>query len=253
MSDAPPVNIAPQQPPPPPSEERVPFWGYSDLLLVAGLAIPCMLLGWVIVRLLYSAFGFRPPIRVLELLPQQLLGYAFLFGVMAVVLRLQYERPFWRSLGWRPVRLPAAWIVLCGMATAVGVAVVGYLIRTPMKSNPMTELLQDRTSVILMAAFGTTIGPLAEELVFRGFLQPLLVRSLGGVAGILLAALPFGLLHFHEYGNSWQHVVLITLAGASFGWMRHATGSTRAATIMHAAYNGLIFVSVFASQVRPAS
>jgi membrane protease YdiL (CAAX protease family) len=38
-------------------------------------------------------------------------------------------------------------------------------------------------------------------------------------------------------------VVLISLAGAAFGWMRQATGSTRASTIMHAAYNALFFAA----------
>jgi len=41
-------------------------------------------------------------------------------------------------------------------------------------------------------------------------------------AGVLAATIPFGLLHFQEYGNSWRHAVLIALAGASFGWMRQA-------------------------------
>ena len=70
------------------------------------------------------------------------------------------------------------------------------------------------------------MAPVCEELMFRGFLQPLLVRSLGAAAGILATALPFGLLHFQEYGNSWRHVLLISLSGVAFGWMRHATGST---------------------------
>jgi membrane protease YdiL (CAAX protease family) len=88
----------------------------------------------------------------------------------------------------------------------------------------------------------------AEELIFRGFLQPLLVRSLGAVPGILAAAVPFGLLHFSEYGNSWRHAVLISGAGAAFGWMRHATGSTKASTLMHAAYNALFFASLWGSK-----
>ena len=37
-------------------------------------------------------------------------------------------------------------------------------------------------------------------------------------------------------------------AGAAFGWMRHATGSTRAATIMHASYNALFFFALFAQR-----
>ena len=75
-----------------------------------------------------------------------------------------------------------------------------------------------------------------------------LVRSLGVVPGILAATIPFGLLHFQEYGNSWRHAVLIALAGASFGWMRQATGSTRAAAIMHASYNALFFFVLFAQR-----
>jgi membrane protease YdiL (CAAX protease family) len=55
----------------------------------------------------------------------------------------------------------------------------------------------------------------------------------------------FGLLHFPEYGNSWRHALLITAAGAAFGWMRHATGSTKASALMHAAYNALFFAALF--------
>jgi membrane protease YdiL (CAAX protease family) len=128
------------------------------------------------------------------------------------------------------------------------VALMSYLIHTPNVSTPLTDLMQDRTSVILLATFGVTLGPLCEELAFRGFLQPLLVRSLGVVPGILAATIPFGLLHFQEYGNSWRHAVLIALAGASFGWMRQATGSTRAAAIMHASYNALFFFVLFAQR-----
>jgi membrane protease YdiL (CAAX protease family) len=43
-------------------------------------------------------------------------------------------------------------------------------------------------------------------------------------------------------------VALFALAGAAFGWMRHATGSTRASTIMHASYNTLGFLALFAQR-----
>src|SRR5258706_14643021 len=105
--------------------------------------------------------------------------------------------------------------------------------------------------MILVEVFGGRAGPLSEELIFRGFLQPLLVRSLGAFAGILAAALPFGLLHFQEYGNSWRHVLLISLAGTMFGWVRHVTGSTKASTIMHAAYNAVFFLALFSQRSKP--
>jgi len=73
------------------------------------------------------------------------------------------------------------------------------------------------TAVVLPLRVMQTRRQTEEELIFRGFLQPLLVRSLGAPAGILATALPFGLLHFQEYGNSWRHVLLISLSGVAFG------------------------------------
>jgi membrane protease YdiL (CAAX protease family) len=196
------------------------------------------------VKVAVAIFHIHARIPAMAPLAEQVGGDAILFAVLAMILRLEYERPFWRSLGWLPVRIPFLQVVICGLGCALGVALLGSLIRIPTTSNPMVELMKDRPSAILMAFFGVTIAPLTEELVFRGFVQPLVVRSLGAIPGILLAAIPFGLLHYHEYGNSWRHAVLIGLAGAAFGWMRHSTGSTQASTLMHASYNALIFVAV---------
>ncbi len=247
MTDEPrlPAPGSPETPPPPSEPERYPFWGYSDLFLFVGLLVPCLLLAAGLVRVVFAAFRIHTEIAVLRILPEQLVSYGLIFGALALILRLQYDRPLWRSLAWKRARLPFSLTMACGIACAIGVAYLGSLIQTPTKANPMTELMQDRSSAILMAIFGVTLAPISEELIFRGFLQPLLVRSLGAVAGILLASVPFGFLHFHEYGNSWRHAVLIGLAGACFGWMRHATGSTRASSLMHAAYNGMIFAVVF--------
>jgi uncharacterized protein len=243
-----PPSTAPESleaaPPPPPPPERDPFWGYSDVLLFAGLAIPCMLAGWAIVQGILRLFHAHLAVRAAELLAEQLAGYALLFSALRLIFRVQYGRPFWSSLGWTRLRVPFLWLVIAGFSTAVAVAVVTYFVHVPSTSNPMTELLSDRASILLLATFGITLGPLCEELVFRGFLQPLLVRSLGPVAGVLAAAIPFGMLHVPEYGNSWRHGVVITLAGAAFGWVKQATGSTKASTVMHAAYNFLFFFVV---------
>jgi len=250
MSEEAPLNSEPGPeaaplPPLPPPPERYPFWGYSDLLLFAGLAVPSVLAGLAIVKGVMLLLHLHPAARAAELLPAQFLGYAILFGALLLIFRMQYSRPFWRSLGWTGMRLPFFWIVIAGLATGYAVAALAStLIRVPESGNPMTRLMEDRGSLVLMAAFGITVGPLCEELAFRGFLQPLLVRSLGAVAGILAAAVPFGLLHYQEYGDSWRHALLIFLAGAAFGVMRHITGSTRASTVMHASYNALFFLAL---------
>ncbi len=80
-------------------------------------------------------------------------------------------------------------------------------------------------------------GPAWEELLFRGFLFPLLARSLGPWPGIIVTAIPFALLHGAQAQWTWQNLVVIGLAGVTFGFVRYKTGSTIASAMVHAGYN----------------
>ena len=233
------------QPPPP---DAAPFWSYLDVLVFTGLAIPSLLMGELLVRLAIVVFHWQVRFRVAEAVPGEALGYLILFGLLAVLLRLEYQRPFWKSLGWRPMRLPPVVIVLCGFAAAFGVAWIGSHIQLPGGSTPMTQLMENRRAILIMGIFGVTAGPLCEELGFRGLLQPLLVRSLGAFPGIVVTAIPFGLLHLYQYGNSLGYAALVSLAGVTFGWMRHATGSTKASALMHASYNAFVLLMLLAHE-----
>lgn len=249
---APPLEPTPPlDPVQPPAPAREPFWSYGDLLVFLGLALPCMLLGYGAVKAAFWIFHLHPAVKTWELLAEQFAGYGLLFGMLVVLFRTQYDRPFWRSLGWVTPQLPFYSIVTAGVGLALGILMLGALIQTPRTENPLTQLLQDPTSLVLVAIFGTIVAPVCEELVFRGFLQPLLVRSLGVVAGILATALPFGMLHFQEYGKSWRHVLLISLSGVAFGLMRQVTGSTKASAAMHSAYNAFQFVLLLLAKNLP--
>jgi uncharacterized protein len=243
-----PVEIPTAPPAPPPATPREPFWGYSDVALLIGFLIASALLSLGLISLTFSLLPVRYQSRVAEALIAQSLIYVLAYSALAMLFRVHYDRPFWRSLGWNPLQLPWPFIVVTGAATALTVAYIGALIRTPTAPNRITEMLESPGSLVWVAIFGLTLGPVAEELGFRGFLQPLLVRTLGPVPGILGAAIPFGLLHFSEYGNSWRHVLLISLAGAAFGWMRYRTGSTKASALMHASYNALEFIAFIFQQ-----
>jgi uncharacterized protein len=237
--------LAPEIATPP---ERYPFWSYADLVVFFGLALPCILLGAFTVKAFLWIFHLHVYSQALELVPAQFLGYAYLFLALYALLKMHYGRSFWPSLKWVRTRPGPARAVLYGFVLAFGVALTGAALHTPDIQTPMKDLLSDRSSLLLIAIFAVTLGPMCEELAFRGFLQPVLVRSFGAIAGVLLAAIPFGMLHLSQYGGSWRHGLLITIAGIGFGWMRQASGSTRAATIMHAAYNFIFFAAMFSQK-----
>ncbi len=228
--------------------ERYPFWRYTDLLLFFGLGLPCIFAGQLLVRAFTLIFHLDVRNKGLLLIPAQFLGYGLLFLALYGIFKTQYDRPFWLSLGWVDFRFSLFATMTLGAMVAFAVAGGAVLLRTPDVDTPMREMLSKRGTAILIAIFATTIGPVCEELAFRGFMQPLLVRSFGPVRGILLTALPFGLLHLEQNAFSWRHVLLITLAGAAFGSMRHFSGSTRASTWMHAAYNFTFCLAFFAAE-----
>ncbi|MEX2262853.1 MAG: type II CAAX endopeptidase family protein [Bryobacteraceae bacterium] len=220
------------------------FWRYQDIALFVALTLPAMLLGHLLVLGFTQLIRLRPETRAEMLISSQFTGYGLLLLALYGIIRVQYRRPFWESLGWVRPEESLGILALQGIGLALAVAMVGALLQTPDIETPMRELLADRRSVVLVGIFAVTLGPFFEELAFRGFLQPLLVRSLGTAPGILLAALPFGLLHLQQYAFSWRHGLLVTLAGMAFGWIRHRTGSTMAATAAHAAYNLTFFISL---------
>jgi len=229
------------------ASDPYPFWGYADVVVFFGLAFPCILLAVFLVQTVVISFHLHVRNVAFVEVPAQFLGYGLVFFVLYLLLSKHYDRPFWDSLRWVHTRPGAPRIVLYGFVLAFAISLLGRLIQTPDIDTPMKELLSSRSSLVLVAIFAITLGPICEELAFRGLLQPLLVRSFGRVAGIVLAALPFGVLHLAQYAGSWRHVALVTCAGIGFGWMRQASGSTRAAALMHAGYN-FIFVAAMFSQ-----
>jgi uncharacterized protein len=245
-----PQQPAPPEPPPLPSieaapqpaPEREPFWGYRDLMFLIASAFLLLLAIGKIATLL-----FKPPFNA----PQELvITFAFeglWFAVLYGVMRFVYGRPFWRSLGWVKAR-PGFWKAAgWGVLTALACVAIASMLPGPHVRTRMDELLNDRSSLLLVGVFAVTVGPLLEELAFRGFLQPLLVSTFGAAGGVVLQAIPFAALHGAEYAWRWQLLFPLLCAGTAFGWMRHRTGSTAASTYMHAGFNFIEFLGMLAA------
>jgi membrane protease YdiL (CAAX protease family) len=230
-----------------PTRDDHPFWGYQDLILFIGAALPALVLAATLLRLLRAVIPSLPENKAFDALVVQFVGYLLLFLCLFLLLRVRYGRPFWSSLSWEGSRRSISLAMFAGPFLALAVAMGGLLLKPPEIDNPFQGFFRDRISVVLFGIFATTLGPLCEELAFRGFFQPLFTRTLGAAAGIVLASLPFALMHGPQYGWSWQHVVLVGVAGVVFGMVRHKSGSTAAAAAIHATYN-LTFFAAFVFQ-----
>ncbi|MDX2203092.1 MAG: CPBP family intramembrane glutamic endopeptidase [Hyphomicrobiaceae bacterium] len=91
--------------------------------------------------------------------------------------------------------------------------------------------------VLLVIGIG---APLAEELLFRGFLLPALSRSrLGFTGAALLSTALWTTLHA---GYSLVGLLEVFLVGLVFSWLLYRTGSIRVTILCHALYNSLIML-----------
>lgn len=221
---------------------RFPFWSFGDVLIYLGMAIPCFVLAFYCVAFIAKLLAGGGQPRGVQVMIPQFAGYAAAAVPLALLVRVRYDRTLRELFQWRLAKRNILPAVNAGLIVALANAMLGVLLRVPQVRTPMDELLGDNVSIAIAAVLGVTLAPLFEEGFFRGLLQPLMVRSLGVVAGIVTPAVLFGLLHGPQYGWSWRHVLLIAFAGSAFGWMRHRTQSVATAALMHSMYNLLLFV-----------
>jgi uncharacterized protein len=221
-----------------------PVWGWADLLLFLGLGIPAFLAGVLLMRAITTFTGLGGNKALMLLLPQ-FAGQTAMLVAFAWFVRLKYDRPFLPQLRLGTGYQEAIRSFTGGFALAVAVLIAAALLRTPQIESPMQDLIDDPAAAIWVVMFAVSLGPVLEEVLFRGVFQPVGTRTLGPAAGIVLAALPFALLHGPQYAWSWRHVLMIVLAGCGFGWWRYKSQSTGAAAVMHAGYNSVIVVLYF--------
>ena len=95
--------------------KRFPFWTWQDAALLLGLGLPCLFIAALIMRGIAALLHVHSDTPAV-LVSAQAIGYFGLFAVLAGILRLGYDAPFWLSLGWVHSRLPAASAVILGSA-----------------------------------------------------------------------------------------------------------------------------------------
>lgn len=234
-------------------------WGWVDVawfLLVAFLSLVVVTaVAWIAARLWVHPKNLAQFLTTdaASLALRQVGWYLLLLLYLAISLRLRWNIPFWRSIGWR--RLPERFfrgplrhltLVLSGMLLAVVVELASLPFH-PKTKLPIEALFRDRRSLLWLAALGVLIAPVVEETIFRGFLYPVLARSFGVTGGVFATGLLFGLLHVLQLWGGWAQVGLITLVGIVLTYVRARTGTVLASYLLHLGYNTFLFAGFYVS------
>ena len=204
-----------------PAHHDVIYWGYEDI----GLFFLGLLLLGPLLRLTIRAHILTPGMLLRPTVTLQTGVMVFLLALLYSILKLRYRRHVWAALGWTvPACKCLLACLLSGGILALTVDVLAHTVSVPKSLIRLSDI----------ALLAGTLAPVLEESLFRGFLLPVLARTMGSTVAVLATALVFTALHQPATAVQW---VSFMVTGTAYGWIRVNSGSTAAAGLMHGTYN----------------
>jgi uncharacterized protein len=226
-----------------------PVWSGWDVLImgaviVATLFVLQLLIVFAARYLLYPHESWldvaqKPKLAVFS----QLLIYALLALYMFLLVEGKYHARFWQAIRWNWPGLRGINLMGIGVLMLAFDYLGGRFLPMP-KTTPFDQFFNRPSDAYLVAAFAVTLGPLMEELFFRGFLYPVLARRTGAVAGVLITGIVFGLIHSPQYGYSWAAVLIVCMVGVVLTMVRAITKSVASSVLAHVGYNGALMALI---------
>ena len=157
-----------------------------------------------------------------------------------------------RPPGFGFARPDQAWFLL--LAVVIGLVtplVGGWLTHWLAHGHPVTQNISElgestplawRIPLVLLVV---SLGPLVEELLFRGVLLSALMQRWGSAAAIVISSLVFALAHLP--GLDWQVFALpdLILLALALAWLRLRSGSIWPSVVGHGANNLLAVAAWF--------
>jgi hypothetical protein len=166
-----------------------------------------------------------------------LLGFAPIFILVWAWLWLFERRPLWtvglERKGWLSKYLRGAFLGVLMIAVTVGLSVaLGYV---DLEGSGLELGVAISGSMILLV--GWIVQGAAEEILFRGFLFPILGSRYGLVLGVLISSMLFALLHIFNTSLSLLAMFNLLLFGAFAAFYAIKEGGLWGVFAVHSLWN----------------
>jgi membrane protease YdiL (CAAX protease family) len=171
----------------------------------------------------------------------QVMGMAiFLACGAAVALFAHFHPP---AVAWRPLPYGAVLrrylpLVLPWVAFVVAYLQLMHWLGAPVAPQAQLQYLAvhglGEPGAWLMVAGAIAVAPVAEEIVFRGYLLSVLLQVMPSWGAQAITAILFGLVHGLDYA------LPLALLGWFFGWLRLRHGALLPSMFAHALHNALV-------------
>jgi uncharacterized protein len=258
-----------------PDTRRIPHFGHVALLgaLLAGglLCTIFVIFGALLLHLFGVTRVQDAQHSIAYAIGTMVIWYGIAFAPAAPVFSSLWRRKFSAGIQWHAAYLRRLWPVLMGTGFACFVLAVSArsFLHLPEKS-PIADMLTSPAAAWIMFAFGVTIAPLCEEIIFRGFLLPAFATAwdwLGEkfagrarlplaenghprwsvpamIAASALTSVLFALIHAGQIGGAIGPILLIFAISLVLCTVRLLSRSVAASVLTHATYNFSLFASM---------
>lgn len=176
---------------------------------------------------------------------QMIISISTLLTIYLIVTK-KYHAPFLEAFGISFKDTPRFFMqgVMTSLLLVISTTIISFVFSQftgVHRENPYVNMSKEKLKVIsLMAVF---VAPVVEEIFFRGFMQPALIKTLGVSGGILITALIFGFSHAQYLGYSTA-LVAVTTIGLVLGIIRYKTGSVMPGIFAHLLNNLFAAISL---------
>jgi len=168
----------------------------------------------------------------------------YLAAGLAVVSLARFRGgPAWRTLiAWRPWTPWAAgrlyWFIVIGALIYSFISNALIASYYPPSKDWFTVPHDNRVSALLLFLVAAVFAPVAEELLFRGWIYTSLRAQFGFWISLVVSSAIFAGLHYEE-----THIYALAVfpIGLALGVMRETSGSLKASISFHAFFNAVAF------------
>jgi len=168
---------------------------------------------------------------------------------------------------WAAARQQAGKLAALGLLLGLMMQVVTYFV-TPPKTMPIDAFFMTASDAWLITLFGTVVAPVFEEIAFRGFLVPAFaiaydwltlprtetareywrtttaLSPVGLMVSAVLTSVLFAGMHAQQVGHMGAALAVLFSVSLVLTFVRLKTQSVAASAMVHAAYNGFVFLTV---------
>lgn len=222
----------------------VPLWvlgGFAiSAIMTKVLVESLVMIGVPLAGINQAIFSLVVSVIVYSLTLGFVLGLPYLIKKQPVTLSLLglTRLPSWKDIGLAPLGF-----VIYFIATAIAMIAVGRLfpsLNLDEVQNVGFDKISENYQYILAFLTLVVIAPIAEEVLFRGYLYGKLRGAAPMWAAILATSILFGFVHFQ-----WNVGIDVFVLSIVLCCLREVTGSIHAGILLHMMKNGIAFYFLF--------